>query len=260
LAQQPVRLYVTGVALATLVVFTGTLSYTMTTHSRSAEAAAPTVPMATAAPKPVAAKPVTKPPQAPPPAPPVQHFTVQQGDTLWEIASHYGVTMAQLLAANPEVDNPGHLQIGQQLRLPGAASNTAAAASALDDVALRGVFAWPVRAPISSVFGPRDGRNHAGIDLAANMGDSIRAARDGEVIYSGEISGYGETVILRHADGTRTLYAHSSKRLVSNGDKVRQGQTIALVGSTGHSTGPHLHFEVIVNDRPRDPLLYLPKR
>ena len=121
-------------------------------------------------------------------------------------------------------------------------------------------FAWPVLAPISSPFGPRWGRHHDGIELAANHGDLIRASRDGDVWLAGEVEGYGLTVVIGHDDGTRTLYAHASALLVEAGERVKQGQPIARVGSTGKSTGPHLHFEIIVNDRPVNPLDYLPPR
>lgn len=184
---------------------------------------------------------------------------VQKGESLWELASRYGVTLEALLASNPELDNPGHLQIGHEVILPaGAAAGDVVAATIGPSPALDGVFAWPVLAPISSPFGPRDGRNHNGLDLAANMGDPIKAARDGEVLLAGTVNGYGETVILRHEDGTQTLYGHASRLLVTAGERVRQGEVIAEVGSTGRSTGPHLHFEIIVNSKPLDPLLYLP--
>lgn len=123
---------------------------------------------------------------------------------------------------------------------------------------LAGAFVWPVEAPISSPFGPRWGRNHNGIDLAADHGELIRASRAGEVWLAGPVEGYGLTVVIGHDDGTRTLYAHASSLLVEAGDRVEQGQPIARVGSTGRSTGPHLHFEIIVDDRPVDPLDYLP--
>lgn len=185
---------------------------------------------------------------------------VQQGESMWELASRYGVTLEALLASNPDLDNPGHLQIGQAVALPaGAAPGDVVAATIGPSPALDGAFAWPVLAPISSPYGPRDGRNHNGLDLAANMGDPIKAARDGEVLLAGYVNGYGETVILRHEDGTQTLYGHASRLLVSAGERVRQGEVIAEVGSTGRSTGPHLHFEIIVNSKPLDPLLYLPK-
>lgn len=176
---------------------------------------------------------------------------VQQGETLYRVAKRYGVEVADLQKANglaSELIRPGQLLV-----VPGAKGDVPV-------LSLGGTFTWPLLAPVSSTFGPRWGRNHNGIDLAANHGDEIKAARDGEVWVAGAVTGYGETVILEHADGSRTVYAHCSKLLVKPGQKVKQGQVIALVGSTGQSTGPHLHFEIIVNDRPADPLLYLPKR
>lgn len=119
-------------------------------------------------------------------------------------------------------------------------------------------FVWPVVAPVSSSFGIRNGRPHRGVDLAANHGDSIRAAMSGKVVVAGEVTGYGQTVILEHPGGTRTLYAHCSVLHVTAGQQVKQGQLIANVGSTGISTGPHLHFEIMINDRHYDPIPYLP--
>lgn len=94
---------------------------------------------------------------------------------------------------------------------------------------------------------------HGGIDLAVNSGNPIKAAEDGTVILAARDAGYGLYVILDHGGGISTLYAHASKLLVSKGDVVTRGQTIALVGSTGVSTGPHLHFEVRVNGATDDP-------
>jgi murein DD-endopeptidase MepM/ murein hydrolase activator NlpD len=129
-----------------------------------------------------------------------------------------------------------------------------------DPVSHGDAFVWPVIAPISSPFGPRAGSYHHGLDLAANAGTPIHAARSGTVLLAGVVTGYGNTVILKHPDGTRTLYGHCSKLLVHPGQLVGQGDVIGLVGSTGHSTGPHLHFEIIVNDKAQDPLVYLPER
>jgi murein DD-endopeptidase MepM/ murein hydrolase activator NlpD len=317
-------LYIAGVAVASLVIFTGALSYGLAGRAPTAEAAARTTTKAVAEslaektdavqPKPAAApaqtdKPVQKVAATTsavhvvqsgetlsaiarlyqvdvgtikqanalasdqirdgqrltlPGVTPLQRHIVVQGDSLWELAARYGVDMEELLGANPAVDNPGHLQIGQELVVPhrsSAAVSAVASRPAPDpDVSLGGLFTWPVVAPVSSPFGPRWGRNHNGVDLAANQGEPIKAARDGQVLLAGVVTGYGQTVILKHADGTRTLYAHASKLLVKAGQTVKQGQIIAEVGSTGNSTGPHLHFEIIVSDRPRDPLAYLPKR
>jgi len=125
-----------------------------------------------------------------------------------------------------------------------------------------GNMQWPVpgRTTITSYYGERMHpilkvkKMHTGIDIAANSGDTIVAANDGTVILSEYQSGYGNTVVIDHGGGITTLYAHCSKLLVKKGDEVKAGQKIALVGSTGNSTGPHLHFEVRKDGKTRDPL------
>lgn len=116
---------------------------------------------------------------------------------------------------------------------------------------------WPVYGGLTSLFEWRWGRMHTGIDIAAPSGTGIRAAADGTVIYSGWLGGYGQAVQIRHADGKVTLYGHASILNVKTGNQVKQGQIIANVGSTGNSTGPHLHFEVMVGGSYKDPLAYL---
>lgn len=121
---------------------------------------------------------------------------------------------------------------------------------------------WPISGGgwISSEYGSRYhpilGYNkwHSGIDYAANRGTPIKAAEDGTVILAGVNGGYGNCVIIDHGGGVSTLYGHADKLLVKTGQDVIKGQTIALVGSTGLSTGPHLHFEVRVNGETQDPL------
>lgn len=119
-------------------------------------------------------------------------------------------------------------------------------------------FTWPVSGTVTSGFGPRWGRMHNGIDIAASTGTPIGAAAAGEVFFVGWLGGYGNTVLVDHGNGYTTLYAHQSELLASEGESVSAGTTVGLVGSTGNSTGPHLHFEVRVWDTPHDPLLYLP--
>ena len=116
---------------------------------------------------------------------------------------------------------------------------------------------WPVNAPITSPFGWRWGRMHEGIDLGAAYGSPIAAAAAGVVIYAGWEGGYGNLVVIDHGGGLATAYGHQSRIAVSVGQSVSQGETIGYVGSTGHSTGPHLHFEVRVNGQAVDPLGYL---
>lgn len=110
---------------------------------------------------------------------------------------------------------------------------------------------------VSSPFGHRWGRLHTGIDLALAQGNSIYAADGGTVIFSGYGGGYGNMVKIDHGNGMQTNYAHCSQLLVSQGQQVERGETIALVGSTGNSTGPHLHFEVVIDGRCVDPASYL---
>ena len=101
---------------------------------------------------------------------------------------------------------------------------------------------------------------HTGIDISASQGSSIVAANSGTVIMAGWQNGYGNTVVVDHGGGITTLYAHCSKLLVGVGKKVKAGDTIAKVGSTGMSTGPHLHFEVRKNGSTTDPIKYVTKQ
>jgi murein DD-endopeptidase MepM/ murein hydrolase activator NlpD len=118
--------------------------------------------------------------------------------------------------------------------------------------------AWPVAGELTSEFGQRNGRLHRGIDVAAPIGTPIHAVQDGVVTFAGVQSGYGNTVEIDHGDGHESLSAHQSELLVEQGDRVRRGQRIGRVGSTGSSTGPHLHFEYTVTDQVLDPLELLP--
>jgi len=116
---------------------------------------------------------------------------------------------------------------------------------------------WPVNGTVVSGFGWRWGRLHEGIDISASSGTPIWAAAAGTVIHAGWLGGYGNLVVVDHGDGLATAYAHASAILIGVGQLVSQGETVALVGSTGNSSGPHLHFEVRVNGVAVDPLLYL---
>lgn len=121
-----------------------------------------------------------------------------------------------------------------------------------------GSFINPASGRLSSKYGARWGRLHAGIDIAGAMGSDILAADGGTVVYAGyNANGYGNLVKIDHGNGMQTWYAHNSELLVSVGDKVYQGQTIAKLGNTGRSTGPHCHFEVRINGSAVDPLSYV---
>jgi murein DD-endopeptidase MepM/ murein hydrolase activator NlpD len=116
---------------------------------------------------------------------------------------------------------------------------------------------WPVPGPITSPYGMRWGSLHPGIDIGAGTGTPIRAAASGRVTVAGYSGGYGNLTVIDHGNGIVTAYAHQSSLAASAGQQVAQGQVIGYVGSTGSSTGPHLHFEVRVNGSPVDPLGYL---
>ncbi len=118
---------------------------------------------------------------------------------------------------------------------------------------------WPIEGKINSPFGQRNKRLHAGIDIASPFYQEVKAAMDGEVLLAAETrSGYGNVVVLRHDRGYVTIYGHMSVIISKAGETVRQGQAIGGVGSTGKSTGPHLHFEVRHDGRPIDPMTVLP--
>lgn len=123
-----------------------------------------------------------------------------------------------------------------------------------------GSWARPAVGPLVSRYGPRWGRVHRGIDIGARNGSVIRAASDGVVTLARWWSGYGNAVVVDHGGGLTTRYGHSSQLLVLPGDSVVAGQPIALVGSTGRSSGPHLHFEVRVGGTDLDPLPFLTDR
>lgn len=125
-------------------------------------------------------------------------------------------------------------------------------------------FIIPTRGQVGSGFGPRvhpifgSTRLHAGVDIGAPQGQAIWAAKEGRVIFAGWKGGYGNAVIIQHEGNVATLYAHMSEVRTSDGEWVDQAEVIGLIGSTGWSTGPHLHFETRVDGEPKDPELFLP--
>lgn len=120
---------------------------------------------------------------------------------------------------------------------------------------------WPIKGMLTSKFGIRKGKKHEGIDIGAPKGTKIVASEAGKVIFSGwGPRGYGKMIIIKHSSKYITVYAHNSKNVVSLGDTVKRGEKIGHVGTTGRTTGPHIHYEIRVNLVARDPLLYLSKR
>jgi len=183
---------------------------------------------------------------------------VAPGETISDLAERYQVSMEALIDANLDI-NPDCLEVGECLRIPESDLEWLEKSTFEPSrgVSQRNTLSWPVTGRITCPFGSRKSGFHHGIDIAADMGDSIHAAAAGTVSWAGYMSVYGRTVIIDHPDGKQTLYAHAKKIYVEKGEKVSRGEVISLVGISGVTTGPHLHFEVRVNKKARDPMNYL---
>ncbi len=142
----------------------------------------------------------------------------------------------------------------QQAKISGALNGALPAGSIKNGT---GRFIYPMNGTFTSPFGFRWGRLHAGIDIAAPIGTPIRAADGGRVAIAGAVSGYGNYTCIQHSSTLSTCYGHQSSIAVKVGQTVTKGQIIGLCGNTGHSTGPHLHFEVRVSGTPQNPMSYL---
>lgn len=142
-------------------------------------------------------------------------------------------------------------------QLPAEAADTPAGGGGSAKVSGSGV-AWPTTGSLTSGFGYRWGALHAGIDIANGVGTAIRAAKSGTVILAGWNGGYGNCIVIDHGGGFTTLYGHMTRVRATEGQRVSQGDLIGDMGSTGNSTGSHLHFETRVNGSPQDPQRYLP--
>ncbi|ADI03045.1 MAG TPA: M23 family metallopeptidase [Syntrophothermus lipocalidus] len=179
---------------------------------------------------------------------------VKTGETVWKIARMYQADVNEILNAN-RITRPERLRAGTVLLIPGSKPYPVVAPTSRGF--LTSALSWPLVGTITSKFGGRKSGFHHGVDIAAKKGTPIRAADAGEVIFAGWKPVYGQTVIIKHPGNKTTLYGHASKIKVKKGQKVRRGQVIAEVGSSGVSTGPHLHFEVRVDDEVKNPLLFL---
>ena len=258
-------------------------------------------------------------------------YTIEEGDTLWGISERYGLSIEDILKANPGLEEEGILQIGQEINLnipkpilsvmtkeeftytepiekpvryveddtqyktyikviePGEEGEKEITAYKIkingyeegteiisekvikepkESVVVVGTktpppksatgsFRMPTSGTLTSTFGYRWGRFHAGIDLAAPIGTPVYAADGGTVVEAGWHGGYGYLVRINHGNGFESYYAHLSKIYVQVGQKVAKGEQIAAMGSTGNSTGSHLHFEIRLNGEAKNPYNYL---
>lgn len=225
---------------------------------------------------------VIAPPPVPPPLKlePKEVAAIQRGDSLASFLSRHNVTLEQLKSFNPGLE-VSDLAVGRVVRVAKAAPGqsllairpvTSGGASWPDTPGFAPVrtnqspagqdtYMWPTKGVFTSGYGWRWGRMHKGIDIANNTGTPIHAARQGVVTFSGWSGAYGYLVEIAHGDGDSTRYAHNSRLLVSKGQMVSRGMKISLMGSTGRSTGPHLHFEIRRSGGAAiNPLSKLPKR
>ncbi len=184
-------------------------------------------------------------------------YTVKRGDTVASIAADNDTTVNSILDANDLRSQ--EITEGQVLFVPGARLNQTELRIILGEL-----FAWPTNGTYTSGFGMREDpftglrRSHNGIDLANRVGTPVRAAASGRVVHvESQIGNYGRFVIVRHPDGFQTLYAHLNDFSVRPGQYVDRGQRLGVMGNTGRSTGPHLHFSVIRNGTFVNPLRYL---
>ena len=187
-------------------------------------------------------------------------YTVQKGNTLQGLSAKYNVSMEELLDVN-ELES-AELQVGQKLFIPVARMNG-------DDLlnALGELYKLPILSKFryTSMFGPRIDpisgakSNHTGVDMACPTGTPIYSSSAGTVAFVGYSNIFGNYVIIKHSKGYQTLYGHMSKIIAKKGQIVSQGTKIGLVGSTGYSTGPHLHFTVYRNGKLVDPMTIITK-
>lgn len=185
--------------------------------------------------------------------------TIAKGETMWDISRKYEVDVKQIIRANP-TKNPNALKIGDKLEIPDSTNSRLVLAYNEPSRSFSNVtsqFMWPIVGTITSRYGWRASGFHHGLDIAGDIGDPIKAAAAGKVVSADHRAVYGKTIIIQHPDGHETWYAHLQNINVKVGAEVAKGQVIGTVGTTGRTTGPHLHFEVKKDSRHLDPLTCL---
>jgi lipoprotein NlpD len=217
------------------------------------------------------------------------YHTIEKGQTLWRISKTYDVDIQDVAEFN-DITDTTQIKAGQKIFIPGVSRvlkvepykptdsrpeikdlrpKSATHQPSLQEepkeeyegkiVLEKWRFSWPVKGIVISPFGVRNGQKHDGIDISAKEGSPVFAADEGEVIYSDDgIRGFGNIVMLKHKQGFITVYAHNKENLVKVGEAVKKGAIIAKLGDTGNTSGPHLHFEIRKDRKPRNPLFFLP--
>ncbi|WP_051935633.1 M23 family metallopeptidase [Deinococcus sp. YIM 77859] len=185
-------------------------------------------------------------------------YTVQAGDTLSRIAQQHDLCLDALLAANPAVDRARALQVGQSLHLPLPARSASRSPAQVQVIRTAGFRSSAATVPLAGVITTYFRPGHPGLDIAAPVGSPIIAPATGVVVESrlDTVSGWGWTIVLAHGDGLTSRYSHNSRNLVRVGQQVTRGEVIARVGSTGHSTGPHLDYRLYRDSVPLNPAAF----
>jgi murein DD-endopeptidase MepM/ murein hydrolase activator NlpD len=190
------------------------------------------------------------------PSRPVRQGTyhkVKQGETLWRIAKTYNVSVDDIAQTN-NIPRAAKIEKGQLVFIPGA---TKVLDIVLDVDYAQNDFVWPVKGKVIRYYHERYGNEvHKGIDIKASVGDEVKAARTGRVVFADYLSGYGYTVILDHSDGFHSVYANNSKLLVALGELVLKNGTLAHVGHSRNLA--YLHFQIRKKSVEDNPLYYLP--
>lgn len=213
------------------------------------------------------------------------YHNVRSGDTIWRIASTYGIDVQELAEYN-NLFKPEDVQPGKRIyippkskkrsfkKLPMEISSSSAGGKRSGKVAkkkfkdegssksirlYRGRFDWPLEGKVGSLFGMRSGKRHDGVDISAPSGTPIHAAAHGKVVFVGQMRGYGNLILIRHEDDFFTAYAHNSINRVRKDQNIKKGDVIGSVGRTGRATAPHLHFEIRHGQTARNPLFFLPE-
>jgi len=186
-------------------------------------------------------------------------YTIRSGDTVGAIATRYNSTIDKILAYN-NLESASKIKVNQKLIIPEGKlgyTNITPTKSIYTDKktsAETGNFIWP---SVSKRITQYYHWGHNAIDIGAQTGTPIYAIRGGRIERAGWSTGYGYNIVINHGDGTKSLYGHASKLYVQQGQQVAQGEVIGAVGSTGWSTGPHIHLELIINGTKVNPLSYL---
>jgi len=186
------------------------------------------------------------------------YHKVLKGQTLWRIAKTYNVDVSRLVEFN-RIPNATKIKTGQLIFIP-EATKTKSVSTARPTKPGKAGFVWPVAGKVLSFYGSKQSSAvNKGINIQAARGTDIVASKNGRVSFCDDkLKGFGKIIIVDHEDGYSTVYAYNSRNMVKEGQRVKQNQVIAKVGSTGRANSPSLHFEIRKRHKPQNPFYYLP--